>query len=116
MDVLLLAVGDQLVTLEERVALNLVDSGDDTGAPDQGFDLWQSAKSSVDRRSPYLLNRVVGNTNGAGLALGQLGHGCSVSIYIPRPAYIPFQVSTIEMLLSRTTSPPSTVLPSIRGK
>jgi hypothetical protein len=39
MDALLLAVGNQLVALQTRVALNLVGSGNNTGGLDDGLKL-----------------------------------------------------------------------------
>ena len=39
MDVLLLAVVDELHALEERVALDLVNGGDNASSSDQGFEL-----------------------------------------------------------------------------
>lgn len=41
MDALLLAVFNELVALENGVALNLVDSGDDTGGVDDGLELFE---------------------------------------------------------------------------
>lgn len=45
MDALLLAIFNQVVALEHRVALNLVSSGHDTGGLDEGLELvLQSAR------------------------------------------------------------------------
>ena len=46
MDVLLLAVVDERNALEERVALDLVNGGDDTSCLDQGFKLGKLANGS----------------------------------------------------------------------
>jgi hypothetical protein len=59
-NVLLLAVSDELRLDEERVTLDLVGSGSDTGTLDEGLEV---------------LLGVVGNTDGASLGLGQFGHG-----------------------------------------
>lgn len=76
MDALLLAVGNQFVALQTRVALNLVGSGNNTGGLDDGLKLWGVSDClSIWTQLTYVLNCVVGNTDGAGLALGELGHG-----------------------------------------
>jgi hypothetical protein len=59
-DVLLLAVLDELWLEETGVALDLVDSGCDTGAVNEGLEV---------------LLGVVGDTNSTRLLLGQLCHG-----------------------------------------
>jgi hypothetical protein len=59
-DALLGGVLDQLRALENRVTLNLVGSGDNASGVDDGLEV---------------LDGVVGDTNGAGLGLGQLDHG-----------------------------------------
>lgn len=60
MDVLLSSVFDQVVALENGVTLDLVGSRDNT--------------SGVDDRLE-VVNGVVGDTDSAGLGLGELGHG-----------------------------------------
>jgi hypothetical protein len=57
---LLGGVFDQLGALENGVTLNLVGSGDNASRVDDGLEV---------------LDLVVGDTNGAGLGLGQLDHG-----------------------------------------
>ena len=60
MDALLLAVLDQVVALQGGMTLDLVGGGDNTGAVDEGLEVGDG---------------VVGDTDGACLALGELGHG-----------------------------------------
>lgn len=60
MDVLLGGVFNHVVALEDGVALELVGGRDNTGGVDDGLEVG---------------NRVVGDTDGAGLGLGELGHG-----------------------------------------
>lgn len=81
-NVLLLAVLDQVVALQDGVALNLVGSGDDTSAVDDGLELSRGQHGfpismSMMRGFTNVLNGVVGDTDGADLALGELGHGCN---------------------------------------
>jgi len=59
-DVLLGGVFDQVVALKDRVTLDLVGSRDNTGGVDDGLEV---------------VNGVVGDTDSAGLGLGELGHG-----------------------------------------
>lgn len=76
-DVLLLAVSDQSVGLEERVAFDLVGGGDDTGALDEGLELHYciSSISLPPVGYTHVVNGEVGNTDRARLLLGKLGHG-----------------------------------------
>ena len=60
MDALLLAVVDELGALKERVTLDLVGSGDDAGGVNDSVEVGDDE---------------VGDADGAGLGLGQLGHG-----------------------------------------
>lgn len=60
MDVLLGGVFDQVVALKDGVTLDLVGSRDNTGGVDDGLEV---------------VNGVVGDTDSAGLGLGELGHG-----------------------------------------
>jgi hypothetical protein len=60
MDPLLLAVLNQVVALQDGVTLDLVDGGHNSGTVDDGLEVGDG---------------VVGDTDGAGLALGKLGHG-----------------------------------------
>lgn len=78
-DVLLATVADQRLGQEERVALDLVDGGDESGGPDDGLELhslagWLCLIRLLVRKKSYVVNGKVGNPNGAGLGLGQLGH------------------------------------------
>jgi hypothetical protein len=59
-DALLLAVLNQVIALQDRVTLDLVGSGHNTGTVDESLEMGDG---------------VVGDTDGAGLALGKLGHG-----------------------------------------
>lgn len=79
MDVLLLAVLDQVVALQDGVALDLVNGGNDASAVDEGLELSavSMVRSQLQRSFTNVLDGVVGDTNGADLALGKLGHGCS---------------------------------------
>jgi hypothetical protein len=71
MDTLILAVGNQLVALQTRVTLDLVGGGNNTSGLDEGLELYGvSSCLSILVRVTYMLNRVVRNTDGAGLALG----------------------------------------------
>jgi hypothetical protein len=45
MDALLLAVIDQVITLEDGVTLNLISSWNDTGAVDECLKLWEWSAS-----------------------------------------------------------------------
>lgn len=77
-DVLLLAVGNELRLDEERVALDLVGSGGDASALDDSLELYILSESSFYTcwlEGTYVLLSVVGNTDSASLGLGQLGHG-----------------------------------------
>lgn len=60
MDVLLGGVFNHVVALEDGVTLELVGSWDNTGGVDDGLEVG---------------NGVVGDTDSAGLGLGELGHG-----------------------------------------
>lgn len=60
MDVLLGGVFDQVVALKDGVTLDLVGSRDNTGGVNDGLEV---------------VNGVVGDTDSAGLGLGELGHG-----------------------------------------
>lgn len=78
MDALLLAVFDEVVALEDGVTLDLVSSGDNAGAVDESLELLFGQRSENGSQVLWktnMLNLVVGDTDGAGLALGKLGHG-----------------------------------------
>lgn len=47
MDALLLAVFDELVALENGVALDLVNGGDNAGGVDDGLELWGISHVSI---------------------------------------------------------------------
>jgi hypothetical protein len=80
-NVLLLAVSDELRLDEERVTLDLVGSGSDTGTLDEGLELCNvlAQKYCACWSITYVLLGVVGNTDGASLGLGQFGHGCRLN-------------------------------------
>lgn len=119
-DVLGVAVGDEILLGQLGVALDLVDGGDDISVLDDGLDLPKvSEKGYLVRRSgsrgfPYLLSCEVGDTDGPDLGLGQLRHGCqeivsASAIYEGlfqgfQFVHVPFQVSEMETPSSRATS------------
>lgn len=107
MDALLLAVLDQVVALEDGVTLDLVGGGDDAGGLDEGLDLL-----------PSIVAISIGSVTLGGIRT------CSLR-WLETPTaraldlgslVMAFQVSTMEMPSSMSTSPPSTVLLAFRGK
>lgn len=86
---------------------------------------WSASTSAKKEESAVtdVFDGVVGDTDGADLALGELGHGYNGNvssahgrINIMDKSGIPFQVSTIETPSSMITSPPSTLLLATKGK
>lgn len=76
MDALLLAVLDEIVALQNGVTLDLVGGGGDAGGLDEGLDLFSLSILPVCRCmvvgkwNTYVLDCVVGDTDGPGLGLG----------------------------------------------
>lgn len=92
-DALLLGVLDQgVLLLQQRVALDLVGGGDDAGSVDDGLEV---------------LRGEVGDADGVGLGLGELGHGW-VALGLhgreDKIADVPVQVSTRLTLSSMAVS------------
>lgn len=76
-DVLLGAVVDHGGVGEAGVALDLVHGGDNAGVVDDGLELPRVRTINLlawVKRKTYVLNREVRDADGAGLALGELGH------------------------------------------
>jgi hypothetical protein len=75
---LLLAVLNQVIALEHGVALNLIGSRNNTSGVNQSLELWgllADVETIWAENNTNMLNRMVRDTDGAGLALGELGHG-----------------------------------------
>lgn len=79
MDVLLLAVFNQVVALENGVTLDLVGSGDNASAVNDSLELgccqYNYSYNLANHGRTNVRDSVVGDTDGASLALGELGHG-----------------------------------------
>ena len=121
MNVLLLAVRNQVVLPKERVTFDLIGSRDNTGRFDDGFKLQNLVSGYIWYfEATHVFDGMVRNTNRFRLRLWKFGHCC---IAVSNPVLNctgegfrkPFHVSTMETPSSISTSP-SGSWPPVRGK
>lgn len=123
MDVLLLAVVNEILLDQERVALNLVDSRDNSSALDDSLELQVALASLYQRNIGKLhtcslvwLETPTARALDLGSSVTAVQREISRMHQKPKLDMLnsPFHVSTMEMLSSMTTSP-SGWFPPVRG-